>query len=159
MPGITFITACRLSTGRRRRDALPRPLGEEAHEVQLIRRLRHLHDQLRDAMAAVGAADDGARLLRESACDAHAHQALHVRLCEIAHGRERPVPHLRAGGDDLERRMHDLDLDVHVVDLVLQNGFDEESVLPEGVDADRLGAVEDCGNLAHDLTICAGLRR
>jgi hypothetical protein len=39
--------------------------------------------------------------------------------------------------------MHDLDLDVHVVHLVLERRLDQEAVALDRVDADVLGAVED----------------
>ena len=135
MPGTDASTASR-RRGRIIRGVpdLGRQAAEEAHEVQLIGRLADLDEQLGDAMAPADAADDGARRLGEAARDPHADEPLHVRMGEVADGGEGAVPDLGAGGDDLERRVHDLDLDVHVVHLVLEDRLDQEAI---AFDADR----------------------
>ncbi len=74
---------------------------------------------------------------------------------QVADGSERPVANLGAGGDDLERRVQDLDLDVHVVHLVLERGLDQEPVALDRVDADLLGAMEDGLDFAHRWKIAA----
>ena len=79
---------------------------------------------------------------------------------------EGTVPDLGARGDDLERRVEDLDLGAHVVDLVEEDRLDQEAVTLERVDVDFLGAMEDGRDLAHPATIpaargvgSAGVRR
>ncbi len=127
--------------------------------MELIRGLGDLDHELGHAMATARAANRRPGLLREAAPHLHADELLHVGAGHVADGSEGTVPYLRAGGDDLERRMQDLHLGAHVVDLVEQECLDEEAIALERIDVDFFGAVIDCANVRHGRTIAAARRR